>query len=58
MGHKNSKQIVWQCVTVQIFGDESNKSKFDSRRNKEENEFSKCLLPVGPEPSVFSSAVE
>jgi hypothetical protein len=27
-GHKNSKQIVWKCVTVQIFGDNSNKSVF------------------------------
>jgi hypothetical protein len=26
-GHKNSKQIVWKCVTVQIIGDDSNKSK-------------------------------
>jgi hypothetical protein len=25
-----SKQVVWKCVTVQIFGDDSNKSKFDS----------------------------
>jgi hypothetical protein len=24
-GHKNSKQIIWKCVTVQIFGDDSNK---------------------------------
>jgi hypothetical protein len=22
---KNSKQIVWNCITVQIFGDDSNK---------------------------------
>jgi hypothetical protein len=28
-GHKNSKQIIWKCVTVQIFGDNSNNSKFD-----------------------------
>jgi hypothetical protein len=32
-GHKNSKQIVWKCVTVKIFWYDSNKSKFDSRRN-------------------------
>jgi hypothetical protein len=32
-GHKNSKQVVWKCVTVQIFGDDSNKSKFDSGGN-------------------------
>jgi hypothetical protein len=32
-GHRNSKQIVWKCITVQIFGDDSNKSKFDSRVN-------------------------
>jgi hypothetical protein len=25
--------IVWKCVTVQIFGDDSNKSKFDSGEN-------------------------
>jgi hypothetical protein len=30
---KNSKQIIWKCVTVQIFGDNSNKSKFDSEGN-------------------------
>jgi hypothetical protein len=28
-----SKQIVWKCVTVQIFGYNSNKSKFDSGGN-------------------------
>jgi hypothetical protein len=32
-GHKSSKQIVWKCVTVQIFGDDSNKSKFNSEEN-------------------------
>jgi hypothetical protein len=32
-GHKNSKEIVWNCVTVQIFGDDCNKSKFDSGGN-------------------------
>jgi hypothetical protein len=32
-GHKNGKQIVWKCVTVQIFGDDSKKSKFDSGGN-------------------------
>jgi hypothetical protein len=32
-GHKNCKQIVWKYVTVQIFGDDSNKSKFDSIGN-------------------------
>jgi hypothetical protein len=26
-GHKNSKQIIWKCDTVQIFGGNSNKSK-------------------------------
>jgi hypothetical protein len=29
-GHKNSKQVVCKCVPVQIFGNDSNKSKFDS----------------------------
>jgi hypothetical protein len=38
-GHKNSKQIVWKFVTVQIFGDDSNKSKFDSKENEGEIEF-------------------
>jgi hypothetical protein len=32
-GHKKSKQVIWKCVTVQIFGDDSNKSKFGSGRN-------------------------
>jgi hypothetical protein len=32
-GHKNRKHIVWKCVTVQIFGDDSNKSKFYSGEN-------------------------
>jgi hypothetical protein len=31
---KNSKQIIWKCVTVQIFGDYSNKSKFELGRNE------------------------
>jgi hypothetical protein len=38
-GHKNSKQIIWKCITVEIFGNNSNKSKFDSGRNYEETEF-------------------
>jgi hypothetical protein len=29
-GHINSKQIVGKCVTVQLFGNNSNKQKFDS----------------------------
>jgi hypothetical protein len=28
-GNKNRKQIIWKCVTVQVFGNDSNKSKFD-----------------------------
>jgi hypothetical protein len=32
-GHKNRKQIVWKCVTFQIFGEDSNKSKFDTGGN-------------------------
>jgi hypothetical protein len=32
-GHKNSKLIVLKYVTVQISGDNSTKSKFDSGRN-------------------------
>jgi hypothetical protein len=31
--HENSKQIVWKCITVQIFGDDSNNPKFDSGGN-------------------------
>jgi hypothetical protein len=33
LGHKHSKQIIWKCVIVQIFGGDSNKSKFDSGGN-------------------------
>jgi hypothetical protein len=33
LGHKNRKQIMWKCITVQMFGNDSNKSKFDSGRN-------------------------
>jgi hypothetical protein len=40
------------------FWDDSNKSKFDSVGNQQENGFWQCLLPFGPEPSVFSSAIE
>jgi hypothetical protein len=32
-GHKNIKQVVLKCVTIQIFGDNSNKSKFGSGGN-------------------------
>jgi hypothetical protein len=32
--HKNSTQIILKCVTVQIFGDDSNKPKFDSEEIK------------------------
>jgi hypothetical protein len=31
--------IIWKCVTVQEFGNDSNKSKFDSGGNQEEIEF-------------------
>jgi hypothetical protein len=57
-GHKSSKQIVWKCVTVQIFGNDSNNLKFDSGGTEEEIEFWLCLLPFCPEPSVFLSAIE
>jgi hypothetical protein len=30
---------IWKCVTVQVFGKDSNKSKFDSGGNQEEIEF-------------------
>jgi hypothetical protein len=33
------KQIILKCVTVQVFGNDSNKSKFDSGGNQEEIEF-------------------
>jgi hypothetical protein len=36
---KNRKQTIWKCVTVQVFGNDSNKSKFDSGGNQEEIEF-------------------
>jgi hypothetical protein len=32
-GHKNSNQVIWKCVTVQIFWDDSKKPKFDSGGN-------------------------
>jgi hypothetical protein len=32
-GYKNRKEIIWKGVTVQVFGNDSNKSKFDSERN-------------------------
>jgi hypothetical protein len=38
-GNKNRKQIIWKCVTVQVFGNDSSKSKFDSGGNQEEIEF-------------------
>jgi hypothetical protein len=38
-GNKNRKQIIRKCVTVQVFGNDSNKSKFDSGGNQEEIEF-------------------
>jgi hypothetical protein len=31
--NRDMKQIVWKCAAVQIFGDDSNKLKFDSRGN-------------------------
>jgi hypothetical protein len=31
--------IIWKCVTVPVFGNDSNKSKFDSGGNQEEIEF-------------------
>jgi hypothetical protein len=40
-------------ATCQIFGNDSNKSKLDSGRNKEETEFEQRLLPFRPE--LFSS---
>jgi hypothetical protein len=40
-----------KCDTAQIFGNDSNISKFDSGENKEEIEFWYSLLSFGPEPS-------
>jgi hypothetical protein len=51
-GHKNNRH-----VTVQIFEEDSNKSKFGSRGNEEKFEFWYCLLPFGTEPAVFSIPV-
>lgn len=31
--HKDSLQMFWKCSAVQIFGNDINKSKFDSKRN-------------------------
>jgi hypothetical protein len=31
--------IIWKCITVQAFGNDSNRSKFDSGGNQEEIEF-------------------
>jgi hypothetical protein len=39
IGEKNRKQFIWKCVTVLVFGNDSNKSKFDSGGNQEEIEF-------------------
>jgi hypothetical protein len=33
LGHKNIKPIIEKCVTVQICGNDSNKSKFNSEGN-------------------------
>jgi hypothetical protein len=44
--------------TDQIFGDNSNKSKFDSGGNSKKIEFGLCLLSLSPEPSVFPSVVK
>jgi hypothetical protein len=38
-GNKNTKQIIRKYVTVQVFGNNSNKSKFDSGGNLGEIEF-------------------
>jgi hypothetical protein len=44
--------------TVQTFGNDSNKSKFDLGGNQEENEFRYCLLTISAEPLIFSSAAK
>jgi hypothetical protein len=44
-----------KCVTVKIFGSDSNKSKFDSGENWVDIEFWLCLVPFFPQN--FSSAV-
>jgi hypothetical protein len=46
--------IQFKCATVQIFGNDSNDSKFDSRGNLEEIELWYCLLPFSPESFVLS----
>jgi hypothetical protein len=38
-GNKNRKQIISNCVTVQVFGNDSNISEFDLGGNQEEIEF-------------------
>jgi hypothetical protein len=37
-GNKDRKQIIWKCVTFQLFGNDNNRSKFDSGGNEEEKE--------------------
>jgi hypothetical protein len=40
--HKNSKQIIWDCGTVHIFGNGAKKSEFDSGRKKGLNSGNDC----------------
>jgi hypothetical protein len=52
---ENSKEIVWKCVTVEIFGNCSNKSKLGSGGNKRSlNSGNACCHSV---QNLFSSRV-
>jgi hypothetical protein len=45
--HKNSKQIVWKCVTLQIFGDDSNNQNLIREEIKTRlNSGNACYLSV------------
>ena len=50
------KIIFYNVFTA--FGNDVNKSKFYSGRNKEQIEVRECLLPLGAEPFVFQFAIQ
>jgi hypothetical protein len=52
-GNKIRKQIIWKCVIRQVFGNDSNKTKFDSGGNQEEIERFEVFTTVTMKDGVF-----
>jgi hypothetical protein len=54
--HEDSEKVLWICDKVNIFGNNTNRSKLYSWRDQEQTKFGECLLPFGSEYFIISPA--